>query len=158
MNHTVRWSIVDWILAVEQGPALPPPQGPRGFMRTGPAGPSVLWRLEEGIQPCLSRNSRSTGQGPFIRGHPVCLQAEQGSGSHCWSQVWLVLLHVELRQGSHGSPVLFIPVKDRISRHSQEPAGVWFGDQDIWYIIIYIYICYMLYYKEFWNRFHGFYC
>ncbi|KAI3353924.1 hypothetical protein L3Q82_005129 [Scortum barcoo] len=70
---------------------------------------------------------RVWGPGAFVRS---LYRPEQELGSHCQS-VNLFPVHVGLRQGCPLSPVLFIIFMDRISRRSQGPEGVRFGNHRI---------------------------
>uniref|UniRef100_A0A3B3CJV2 Reverse transcriptase domain-containing protein n=1 Tax=Oryzias melastigma TaxID=30732 RepID=A0A3B3CJV2_ORYME len=81
----------------------------------------VLWRVlwEYGVRGALLRAVRSL----YDRSRSLVRMA--GSKSD------LFPVHVGLRQGCPLSPVLFIVFMDRISRRSQGPEGVWFGDHRI---------------------------
>uniref|UniRef100_A0A3Q3JAD5 Reverse transcriptase domain-containing protein n=1 Tax=Monopterus albus TaxID=43700 RepID=A0A3Q3JAD5_MONAL len=82
---------------------------------------SALWGVlrEYGVRGPLLRATRSL----YDRSRSLVRIA--GSKSN------LFLVHVGLRQGCPLSPVLFIIFMDRISRRSQGPEGVWFGDHRI---------------------------
>ncbi|KAI3351316.1 hypothetical protein L3Q82_005859 [Scortum barcoo] len=72
------------------------------------------------------------GPGAFAKGCSVSVRPEQELGSHCrGSKSDLFPVHVGLRQGCPLSPVLFIIFMDRISRRSQGPEGVRFGNHRI---------------------------
>ncbi|KAJ0016123.1 hypothetical protein NQD34_014413 [Periophthalmus magnuspinnatus] len=77
----------------------------------------VLW--EYGVRGSLLRAVRS----PYDRSRS-CVRIA-GSKSD------LFPVHVGLRQGCPLSSVLFIIFMDRISRRSQGPEGVWFGNHRI---------------------------
>uniref|UniRef100_A0A3B3HQU3 Reverse transcriptase domain-containing protein n=1 Tax=Oryzias latipes TaxID=8090 RepID=A0A3B3HQU3_ORYLA len=77
----------------------------------------VLW--EYGVRGALLRAVRSL----YDRSRSLVRIA--GSKSD------LFPVHVGLRQGCPLSPVLFIVFMDRISRRSQGPEGIWFGDHRI---------------------------
>ncbi|KAI3352581.1 hypothetical protein L3Q82_005518 [Scortum barcoo] len=77
---------------------------------------------------------RVWGPGAFAKGCSVSVRPEQELGFNCiaGSKSDLFPVHVGLRQGCPLSPpVLFIIFMDRISRRSQGPEGVRFGNHRI---------------------------
>ncbi|KAI3364011.1 hypothetical protein L3Q82_001225 [Scortum barcoo] len=132
----MRFSSWSW----NSGPALYPPQGARGFMGVCPTSPHVLCGSGEGIRPCPSWYSVFCGSAPCSMGSPGAF-AKGCSVSVCdrsrslvriaGSKSDLFPVHVGLRQGCPLSPVLFIIFMDRISRRSQGPEGVRFGNHRI---------------------------
>ncbi|XDV13498.1 hypothetical protein PO909_001890 [Leuciscus waleckii] len=81
----------------------------------------ILWRVlwEYGVRGPLLRATRSL----YDRSRSlVCIASSKSD---------LFPVHVGLRQGCPLSPVLFITFMDRISRRSQGPEGVRFGDHTI---------------------------
>ncbi|KAI3358712.1 hypothetical protein L3Q82_015123 [Scortum barcoo] len=72
------------------------------------------------------------GPGAFAKGCSVSVRPEQELGLYiAGSKSDLFPVHVGLRQGCPLSPVLFIIFMDRISRRSQGPEGVRFGNHRI---------------------------
>ncbi len=92
-----------------------------------PTNPHVFCGFGEGIRLCPS--------GRPVEGTPgVCRSLYDRSRSLvriAGSKSDLFPVHVGLRQGCPLSPVLFIIFMDRISRRSQGPEGVGFGDHAI---------------------------
>ncbi len=82
---------------------------------------SILWGVlwEYGVQGALLRAVRSL----YDRSRSLVRIAASKSD--------LFPVHVGLRQGCPLSSVLFVIFMDRISRRSQGPEGVWFGDHRI---------------------------
>ncbi|KAI3351249.1 hypothetical protein L3Q82_005801 [Scortum barcoo] len=74
---------------------------------------------------------RVWGPGAFAKGCSVSVRPEQELGCIAGSKSDLFPVHVGLRQGCPLSPVLFIIFMDRISRRSQGPEGVRFGNHRI---------------------------
>ncbi|KAI3368351.1 hypothetical protein L3Q82_008056 [Scortum barcoo] len=130
----MRFSSWSW----NSGPALYPPQGAGGFMGVCPTSPHVLCGSGEGIRPCPSWYSVGSApceygvRGPLLRA-VRSLYDRSRSLVRCiaGSKSDLFPVHVGLRQGCPLSPVLFIIFMDRISRRSQGPEGVRFGNHRI---------------------------
>ncbi|KAI3364813.1 hypothetical protein L3Q82_000923 [Scortum barcoo] len=101
-----------------------------------PTSPHVLCGSGEGIRPCPSWYSvgcsASMGSGAFAKGCSVSVHDRSRSLVRiAGSKSDLFPVHVGLRQGCPLSPVLFIIFMDRISRRSQGPEGVRFGNHRI---------------------------
>ncbi|KAI3371109.1 hypothetical protein L3Q82_023745 [Scortum barcoo] len=130
---TMRFSSWSW----NSGPALYPPcRVLRGFMGVCPTSPHVLCGSGEGIRPCPSWYSvgsapRVWGPGPLLRAVRSLYDRSRSLVRIAGSKSDLFPVHVGLRQGCPLSPVLFIIFMDRISRRSQGPEGVRFGNHRI---------------------------
>ncbi|KAI3360677.1 hypothetical protein L3Q82_002543 [Scortum barcoo] len=103
-----------------------------------PTSPHVLCGSGEGIRPCPSWYSvgsapRVWGPGPLLRAVRSLYDDRSRSLVRIagGSKSDLFPVHVGLRQGCPLSPVLFIIFMDRISRRSQGPEGVRFGNHRI---------------------------
>ncbi|KAI3368075.1 hypothetical protein L3Q82_026898, partial [Scortum barcoo] len=108
----------------------------RGFMGVCPTSPHVLCGSGEGIRPCPSWYSvgsapRVWGPGPLLRAVRSLYDRSRSLVRIAGSKSDLFPVHVGLRQGCPLSPVLFIIFMDRISRRSQGPEGVRFGNHRI---------------------------
>ncbi|KAI3351406.1 hypothetical protein L3Q82_020217 [Scortum barcoo] len=118
-------------------PALYPPQGARGFMGVCPTSPHVLCGSGEGIRPCPSWYSVGGApceygvREPLLRAVRSLYDRSRSLVRIAGSKSDLFPVHVGLRQGCPLSPVLFIIFMDRISRRSQGPEGVRFGNHRI---------------------------
>ncbi|KAI3363448.1 hypothetical protein L3Q82_012063 [Scortum barcoo] len=103
-----------------------------------PTSPHVLCGSGEGIRPCPSWYSVGEvlhavwGPGAFAKGlFGLCADRSRSLVRIAGSKSDLFPVHVGLRQGCPLSPVLFIIFMDRISRRSQGPEGVRFGNHRI---------------------------
>ncbi|KAI3365904.1 hypothetical protein L3Q82_000734 [Scortum barcoo] len=101
-----------------------------------PTSPHVLCGSGEGIRPCPSWYSvgsapRVWGPGPLLRAVRSLYDRSRSLVRIAGSKSDLFPVHVGLRQGCPLSPVLFIIFMDRISRRSQGPEGVRFGNHRI---------------------------
>ncbi|KAI3354761.1 hypothetical protein L3Q82_004590 [Scortum barcoo] len=101
-----------------------------------PTSPHVLCGSGEGIRPCPSWYSvgvlREYGvRGPLLRAVRSLYDRSRSLVRIAGSKSDLFPVHVGLRQGCPLSPVLFIIFMDRISRRSQGPEGVRFGNHRI---------------------------
>ncbi|KAI3366340.1 hypothetical protein L3Q82_000504 [Scortum barcoo] len=103
-----------------------------------PTSPHVLCGSGEGIRPCPSWYSvgRSAPceygvRGPLLRAVRSLYDRSRSLVRIAGSKSDLFPVHVGLRQGCPLSPVLFIIFMDRISRRSQGPEGVRFGNHRI---------------------------
>ncbi|KAI3352719.1 hypothetical protein L3Q82_020175 [Scortum barcoo] len=103
-----------------------------------PTSPHVLCGSGEGIRPCPSCGIlwgvlREYGvRGPLLRAVRSLYDRSRSLVRIAGSKSDLFPVHVGLRQGCPLSPVLFIIfMTDRISRHSQGPEGVQFGNHRI---------------------------
>ncbi|KAI3354848.1 hypothetical protein L3Q82_004546 [Scortum barcoo] len=101
-----------------------------------PTSPHVLCGSGEGIRPCPSWYSvgsapRVWGPGAFARAVRSLYDRSRSLVRIAGSKSDLFPVHVGLRQGCPLSPVLFIIFMDRISRRSQGPEGVRFGNHRI---------------------------
>ncbi|KAI3374448.1 hypothetical protein L3Q82_006269 [Scortum barcoo] len=102
-----------------------------------PTSPHVLCGSGEGIQPCPSWYSVGSApheygvRGPLLRAVRSLYDRSRSLVRIAGSKSDLFPVHVGLRQGCPLSPVLFIIFMDRISRRSQGPEGVRFGNHRI---------------------------
>ncbi|KAI3351207.1 hypothetical protein L3Q82_005760 [Scortum barcoo] len=101
-----------------------------------PTSPHVLCGSGEGIRPCPSWYSvgvlREYGvREPLLRAVRSLYDRSRSLVRIAGSKSDLFPVHVGLRQGCPLSPVLFIIFMDRISRRSQGPEGVRFGNHRI---------------------------
>ncbi|KAI3376129.1 hypothetical protein L3Q82_016659 [Scortum barcoo] len=108
-----------------------------GFMGVCPTSPHVLCGSGEGIRPCPSWYSVGSApheygvRGPLLRAVRSLYDRSRSLVRIAGSKSDLFPVHVGLRQGCPLSPVLFIIFMDRISRRSQGPEGVRFGNHRI---------------------------
>ncbi|KAI3351369.1 hypothetical protein L3Q82_005912 [Scortum barcoo] len=109
----------------------------RGFMGVCPTSPHVLCGSGEGIQTvslvvfCGECSMQVWGPGPLLRAVRSLYDRSRSLVRIAGSKSDLFPVHVGLRQGCPLSPVLFIIFMDRISRRSQGPEGVRFGNHRI---------------------------
>ncbi|KAI3351315.1 hypothetical protein L3Q82_005865 [Scortum barcoo] len=102
-----------------------------------PTSPHVLCGSGEGIRPCPSWYSVGSApheygvRGPLLRAVRSLYDRSRSLVRIAGSKSDLFPVHVGLRQGCPLSPVLFIIFMDRISRRSQGPEGVRFGNHRI---------------------------
>ncbi|KAI3353928.1 hypothetical protein L3Q82_005125 [Scortum barcoo] len=101
-----------------------------------PTSPHVLCGSGEGIRPCPSWYSVGVlheygVREPLLRAVRSLYDRSRSLVRIAGSKSDLFPVHVGLRQGCPLSPVLFIIFMDRISRRSQGPEGVRFGNHRI---------------------------
>ncbi|KAI3362620.1 hypothetical protein L3Q82_001624 [Scortum barcoo] len=129
----MRFSSWSW----NSGPALYLHRVLGGFMGVCPTSPHVLCGSGEGIRPCPSWYSVGSApceygvRGPLLRAVRSLYDRSRSLVRIAGSKSDLFPVHVGLRQGCPLSPVLFIIFMDRISRRSQGPEGVRFGNHRI---------------------------
>ncbi len=128
----MRFSSQSW----HTGPALYPFQDAGWCMGVCPTNPPVFCRFGEGTRLCPSHHPVEVlweyrFRGLLLRAARSLYDRSRSLVHIAGSKSDLFPVHVGLRQGYPLSPVLFIIFIDRISRRSQGPEGVQFGDHTI---------------------------